>query len=152
MVIEASLSLGIVGHEGMITFPPDNACLHQVVDKHGRTFVLLQLVLSYIECSLLSFELGFDFVEPCYLGAEYIVLLELGLIGLSDLSLGSSPLGTGLEHVYSSSVEYAGLGGGMECSSNLGIHLYRESTINDQLLVPFLDLLLHPVGEDLLEN
>ena len=152
MVVEAPFTLGVVGHEGMVTLLPNNTCLHQVIDKHGRILILLKLSLGIIECNLLSLELTFNIIEPGYLGTKYIVLLELGLIGLGDLCLGSSPLGPGLKHVDSSSVEYTRLGRSLECSSNLGVHLYRESAINNQLSIPLLDLLLHPVRESLFEN
>ena len=45
-----------------------------------------------------------------------------------------------------------GLGGGLEGSSNLRVHVDGEASLDQHLLIPSLDLHLHPVGEDVLKD
>ena len=159
LVVEAPLPLGVVGHEGVVALLSHDARLHQVVDELGGALVLLQLLLvllqlalGILERGLMSRELTLHLVEPGHLGAEGVLLLEVRLLGVSYLGLRTPSLGAGLEHVHAGAVEHTGLGGGLEGSCYLRVHLYRQPTLDDHLLVPHLNLLLHPVGEGLLEH
>ena len=112
IVVEAPFSLGVVGHEGMVTLLPDDAGLHQVVDEHGGTLVqlqlllvLLQLALGILECCLMSRELTLYLVKPGHLGAGGVFLLEVSRLGVGDLRLGPSPLRARLEHVHAGAME-----------------------------------------------
>ena len=44
------------------------------------------------------------------------------------------------------------LGGGLEGSRDLGVHVDGEASLDQHLLIPSLDLHLHPVGEDVLKD
>ena len=113
IIVKAPLALRVIGNEGVVALLSDDAGLHQVVDEDGRTLVqlqlllvLLQLALGILECGLMSRELALHFVEPGHLGAGRVFLLEVGRLGVGDLSLGPSPLRARLEHVHAGAVEH----------------------------------------------
>ena len=97
----------------MVALLPHDACFHQVIDERGCTLVLLQLrlillklALSILKLRLLLRKLSLHFIEPGHLCTNCVLLLEISLLGVGDLGLGSSPLGAGLEHVDSSAMEH----------------------------------------------
>ena len=113
IIVKAPLALGVVGDERMVALLPDDVGLHQVVDEDCRALVqlqlllvLLQLALGILECGLMSRELTLYLVEPGHLGADGVLLLEVGRLGVGDLRLGPSPLRARLEHVHAGAVEH----------------------------------------------
>ena len=97
----------------MVALLPHDACFHQVIDERGRSLVLLQLrlvllklALGILELRLLLRKLGLHFIKSGHFCADRVLLLEISLLGVGDLRLGSSPLGAGLEHVDSGTMEH----------------------------------------------
>ena len=97
----------------MVALLSDDACLHQVVDKGGRTLVLLQLllvllqlVLGILELLLLLSKLSLHFVQPGHLRSDGVLLLQVGLLGVCDLCLRQSPLRAHLKHMDTCAIEH----------------------------------------------
>ena len=91
IIIESSLALGVLSHEDAIALSPDDVVLQEVVEEHG-----CGVVRNISNLLLLSCQLELDLFQPGHFGSDHVLLLELRLLGVDDLSLGASPFRTGL--------------------------------------------------------
>ena len=82
----------------MVALLPDHAGVHEVLEDDGGVLVLLVSLLQLGQLLLHR-------VEPGHLGANRVLLLELGGLLLSYLDLSAPPLRILLEHVHAGTVQ-----------------------------------------------
>ena len=83
---------------GVLGLLLDDAGVDKIAHEHGCAFVVVSLLLHLRHLLL-------QLVEPRELGSDIILVVELGLLLVLDLLLGSSSLRAGLEHVDAAAVQ-----------------------------------------------
>ena len=98
-VVESLLTILCIDDERVLILLFNNASVDKIREEDRCIFVLFSLLAGLLESLSGSSEFHLHLIKPSKLGPDLVLLLELFVLYLSDLSLGSSSLCPHLKHV-----------------------------------------------------